>query len=372
MLGRLNRLLIGVTFLVTACAITESGQDGASRVGASPLPPEAIRTGQPNSRAGKASPDIRRLHALARERSKIEPGREYPIGPGDLIEVNVFDLEEMSRKARVSAAGYINLPLIGAVKASGQDETDLAREIARRLEKKYLQDPQVDVFVEEYKSQQVAVTGAVSKPGLYPLTRENYTMLDMLSEAGGLTKEAGGVIEFVPAQHGQRSAAFGLAAAERRLAQSDDRRPSSEGIVINLNELLRGANRDVLDLPVLAGDVIFVPEAGSFTIEGWVEKPGTYPLGRDSTVLAAIATGGGSIFVARLTAVVVLRSGRDSSGERQRFEVDVEAIREGAAADLQLRAGDVVRVPANPLLVPVWGAYALLRDLIRFGGNVAV
>jgi polysaccharide export outer membrane protein len=319
--------------------------------------------------------DAERLRIIALERSRTATAESYLIGAGDLLEVNVFDLEEMNRKVRVAASGYVQLPLIGAVKAAGRSESDLSAEIAKRLSKNYLQNPQVDVFVEEYKSQQVAVTGSVAKPGLYPLTRDRYTILDMISEAGGLTREGGAVIQFIPAVAGKISAAFEVASAAEGIPLGNDSSGplgSADGISIDLNDLLRGGNKTALNVPVAAGDVIFVPEAGSFTIEGWVEKPGTYGLTRNTTVLAALSTGGGALFPARLANVRILRATEGSREARQAIEVDLNAVRAGRTPDVPLRSGDIVRVPGWKMLMVPWGMYTFVKSLVSVGASIPI
>jgi polysaccharide biosynthesis/export protein len=308
------------------------------------------------------------LAAIAAERRNVDPAAAYVLGPGDAITVTVFDLEEMNRKVRVSQRGDVQLPLIGSVRAAGRSESELAREIATRLERDYLQNPQVDVFVDEYRSQQVAVTGAVASPGLYPLTRDRYTILDMISEAGGLTRDAGSVIEFIPGRRSGRTEAFELA----RSASSFSEELAGQGIQIELNDLMRGSNRASVNVPVVAGDVIFVPESGSFAIDGWVDKPGTYPITRGMTVLGALSAGGGPLMPARLSSVELLRSTSTSGEAREIVDVDVDAIKSGEAPDVELRSGDVIRVPGNALLIPPWAVYQLFRDLIRLGASVPV
>lgn len=321
--------------------------------------------------------DLERLRLIAAERAGAKAREAYLIGPGDLLEINVFDLPELSRKVRVSTSGFIQLPLIGGIKAAGLSEADLASEIARHLSTNYLQDPQVGVFVDEYKSQQVAVTGSVAKPGLYPLTRERYTILDMLSEAGGLTKEAGPVVEFIPAVPGRTSAAFDAATAGGRIpagvgSAEGGVNPGADGISIDLNDLLRGGTRDALNLPVVAGDVIYVPEAGSFTIEGWVDKPGTYLVTRGMSVLAALSAGGGQLFPSRLGRVEILRAANGDQSGREVQVVDLDAIRDAREPDVLLRAGDIVRVPAWKTLMIPWGFYTFIKSLISVGASIPI
>lgn len=345
----------------------------ASTLTATPQPEAAATTEAPEEsvpwQAGAS--DDERLRVLAAERARIEPEKSYLIGSGDLIEINVFDVAEMNRKVRVATSGFIQLPLIGAVRATGRTESDLAQEIAERLNTNFVQNPQVNVFVEEYKSQQVAVTGSVSKPGLYPLTKDRYTILDVISEAGGLTKEAGSIIEFVPAQKsGGRSAAFEVATAGghvKRLGGDE----GAEAITIDLNELLRGANRSMLGFSVVAGDVVYVPEAGSFTIEGWVDKPGTYPITRRMTVLAALSAGGGPLLPSKLGQVQLLRA-KDGGGNIDVAELDLNAVRDGQARDTELRSGDIVRVPGSALLMVPWGFYSVIKGLVSIGASIPI
>jgi len=201
------------------------------------------------TRASGSRSDEQRLQQIAAERGSMTPDTSYRIGPGDLIEVTVFDLQEMNRKVRVESNGGIQLPLVGAVTVAGKSEADIAHEIASRLST-FVRSPQVTVFVQEYKSQQVAVTGSVAKPGLYPLTRERRTIIDMISEGGGLTRDAGALVEFIPARPGD----------SLRAAPSPDAvRNDPRGIYIELAELMRGGNGGANNVPVMPGDVIYVP-----------------------------------------------------------------------------------------------------------------
>ena len=365
------RRLAGIVLLALV-----AGCSGEVSNGTSPAAPAgAGDVTQDPGPSSQLPPALARLRAISLERETERPAESYRIGPGDLLELNVFDLPELNRKVRVARSGYVQLPLIGAVQAEGRSEAELARDIAARLRRDYLHDPQVDVFVEEYKSQQVAVTGAVAEPGLYPLTRERYTILDMISEAGGLTKDSGGVIEFIPALDGKSSPVFAVASAGDALPAglgAPDSLGGSDAVAIDLNELLRGGNQAALNVPVAAGDVIFVPEAGTFTIEGWIDKPGTYPLGRTTTVLAAISAGGGPLFPARLGRVEILRNTNGGESAREAIEVDLGAVREGTAADVPLRSGDIVRVPAWKTLVVPWGVYELVRSLVHIGASMPI
>lgn len=333
-------------------------------------PPEVARVEEPvaakPAELHDARSDDERLQALVKERGSSDGDASYRIGTDDLLEINVFGLPDMSRKARVGTNGAIEMPLIGSVRASGMSASELSHDIANRLRKgEYVTDPQVDVLIDEYRSRQVSVTGSVAKPGLYPLTKSRYTIVDMLSEAGGLTKEAGGVIEFLPAEAGGSDLA-----AVQPLAGVDASDLGERAITIDLSDLLRG-KKGSLRLPLTAGDVIYVPEAGSFTIEGWVDKPGTYPITRKATVLAALSAGGGPLMPASLSRVELLRSNGES-GDRTSQRVDLVAIRNGQAKDVELRSGDIVRVPGNVILMVPWSFYSVIKGVVSVGAALPV
>ena len=111
---------------------------------------------------------------------------EYRIGPSDLLAVTVFQVQDLDREVRVNNAGQVSLPLIGSVDAAGRTVTELEAQIARAYGAKYLQDPQVSVFVKEFASQRVTVGGAVQKPGVFPLTSSRLTLLQAIALAEGL------------------------------------------------------------------------------------------------------------------------------------------------------------------------------------------
>lgn len=114
---------------------------------------------------------------------------EYRIGPSDLLTVTVFQIEDLDRDVRVNNAGQVSLPLIGAVGAAGRTVNELETVIASRYAARYLQNPQVSVFVKEFSSQRVTVGGAVTKPGIFPMPTR-LTLLQALALAEGLQPTA--------------------------------------------------------------------------------------------------------------------------------------------------------------------------------------
>lgn len=169
-----------------------------------------------------------------------EPGEaaRYRIGTDDLLQVDVFQAEELSRKYRVSESGVIVMPLIGAVEIGGLTPPEAQDVIAAALQRRYLQDPQVSVFVEEYASRTVTVAGAVEKPGVYPVT-PNTTLLQAVALGGGVTRVAkeDQVILFRPRDGG-----------------------AMQAYVVDLKKIEKGELRDP---ELIAKDRVVVPTSGT-------------------------------------------------------------------------------------------------------------
>ena len=124
--------------------------------------------------------------ASALPRAPSQPGgaRDYRIGPDDLLEIQVFGVEQLTRTVRVNSRGMVSLPLIGTLEVGGLGAQQAEALIVAKLAESYLQDPQVSLFIKEYTSQRVTIEGAVNKPGVYPL-RGPTTLLQSLAVAGG-------------------------------------------------------------------------------------------------------------------------------------------------------------------------------------------
>jgi len=122
--------------------------------------------------------------ALAPAPTAVAAVKDYRVGPGDLIEVEVLDVDSLKRTARVNAAGALSLPLIGQVPVAGLTSHEVEERIAGRYGEKYLQNPQVSIFIKEFTTERITVEGAVSRPGIFPLTGP-MTLLRVLAVAGG-------------------------------------------------------------------------------------------------------------------------------------------------------------------------------------------
>ena len=116
----------------------------------------------------------------------ISLNKDYRIGPNDLLDVEVLELDKdnAKRTVRVNAAGSVSLPLIGSIVVAGLTADQAENHIAQRYAEKYLQNPQVSIFVKEFTTERITVDGAVAKPGIYPLVGQ-ITLLRALALAGG-------------------------------------------------------------------------------------------------------------------------------------------------------------------------------------------
>lgn len=244
----------------------------------------------------------------------------YHIGPGDLLNIAVFGVDELNTTVRVSSKGNIMLPLVGELNVEGRSPQDVENMLVDRLYK-YMHNPEASVFVAEYRSQRVSVTGAVNNPGVQTLTQPR-TVLELLSLSGGLSPAAGDQIY---------------------VQTTVNNKP--ERLIIDLDEVLSDANNKSFSLLLHGGDSIFVPKAGVVFVEGAVNTPGAYPVKGQTGVLEAIAMARGTTFDARPHDVQVIT--RNDAGERIVVSVPLDEARANETPDLPLHDGDIVVVPSN-------------------------
>ncbi len=329
--------------------------------------------GKPSVGSLSESNDMAMLTQLWEKRTRESSLEDYPLGAGDVLEISVPNLDEIQTfSARITGDGTITLPLVGNVRAAGQTEGQLRDEIRRRLEATYMKDPQVNVFVREYRSRQVAVTGAVQKPGLYNLTNGASTVLDVIGEAGGMIPDAAPRVLLFPAEAATSSAKGAVASPTAMAAFSKGPHaqlvPKPEPIVINLQNLSQGGSQIYLTLPVRPGDVLMVPPGGEVLVEGWVEKPGSYKITPGLTLLGTVAAAGGPHFAADSSAVELIRTKKD--GGKVSFVADLDKIKSGEMQDIAVQEGDIIAMPSSPVKVGPYGVYSLISNMVRVGASV--
>lgn len=178
--------------------------------------------------------------------------KDYRVGPNDLLDIEVMDLDNMKRTVRVNAAGAISLPLIGSVAAIGLTAQQLEARIAARYSEKYLQNPQVSVFIKEFTTERITVDGAVIKPGIYPLTGQ-ITLLRALALAGGFgpIADSNEVMLFRVNEKGERQMAV-FDVDNIRAGKSDDPAIKGDDLIVVQRDASRrllkdSIFRDVID-----------------------------------------------------------------------------------------------------------------------------
>jgi len=185
----------------------------SSSEGTSSIAKTSVHTPEGEASRVKPEPAVVRLPESAKEfTSMSEPGNvAYRIGPLDVLSITVFRVPELSTTVQVADTGTINLPLIGEVPAAGRTAQEVEQDVTARLSEKYLQNPQVTVFIKEYNARRVTVDGSVKKPGVYPL-RGRTSLLQAITMAEGLdhNRASGDVVVFRQIDGKRKAARFNL------------------------------------------------------------------------------------------------------------------------------------------------------------------
>jgi len=220
---------------------------------------------------------------------------EYKLGAGDTVRVVVYENPDMTTETQVSEAGKISFPLVGEVAIGGLSRSEAEAKIAGLLQKGgFVNKPQLNISILEYRSQQVSVLGQVNKPGKYAIDGPS-NVLDLISLAGGVSDAGADHVTLIKNEQGK--------AVKHN---------------INLADLFQAANlKD--NIEVGNGDMIYVARAPVFYIYGEVQRAGAYRLEPGMTVMQALSVGGG--LSPRGTERGVKVSRRDEGGELHRLEV---------------------------------------------------
>ncbi len=258
----------------------------------------------------------------------------YRLGPGDVLDITIFEVEELSKPAVMAPDGTVRLPLVGTVELAGLTPTEAAERLRRLYANNLIRDPQIAVSVKEYNSQPVAVLGAVARPGVYQL-RGPRRLTDVLALAEGLTPEAGSeiLISRPEAPRGDAGGPGGPGAggAERTLS-------------VATSALISLSGRPEDNPWVQAHDTIRVSRAGVVYVVGEVGRAGGFPLKdrEQITVLKALSLAEG---LKRTASPQKARIIRQRAGSRQETPVRVNDILGGRAPDPPLGPDDILFVP---------------------------
>ena len=198
------------------------------------------------------------------------PVAEYRLGAGDVVRISVYQSPDLTLEARISEAGLVSYPLLGAVKIGGVSVSAAEKLIADGLKNgNFVKAPQVSVLVTQVRGNQASVLGQVNRPGRFPIESPDLRLSDLLAIAGGISISGADTVILVGTRGGQR-------------VRKE----------IELSNLFRSASGDD-DMLVLNGDVVYVERAPIAYIYGEVQRPGPMRLERGLTVMQALATGGG-------------------------------------------------------------------------------
>jgi polysaccharide biosynthesis/export protein len=289
--------------------------------------------------------------------------REYTIGPEDVLDINVFEAQEMNREVRVSASGEISLPLLGAIRAAGLTPRELETALEELLHQKYMKDPHIGVFVREMQSHAVSVMGAVRKPGIFQI-RGSKTLLEILSLAEGLADDAGeGVIVLrgagqnnAPGSTSEKANDVTESSPAMRL-QEPESAPAMGGgaekssafspnvVQVNLKDLLDSTDPSH-NPAVYPGDIVKVSRAGIVYVVGAVKRPGGFAMKTNEriSVLQAIALSEGLTRTAAKNGARIIHT-NEQNGARTGTPIDLGKILTGKAPDPMLGPRDIVFVP---------------------------
>lgn len=237
---------------------------------------------------------------------------QYLLGDGDVVKITVYDHADLETTVRINSNGTFLFPLIGEVDVEGITVTQVSERLGNQLADGYIINPQVTVFVEEFRSKKAIIMGQVEKPGLYEL-RGSTTLLELISKAGGLKKEAGTTVMI-----------------KRKIDEG------AGGVVtVDLTKLIEEGDTS-LDVAIRDKDNVFISKSGTFFVTGEVGKPDVYNFEAGTTVIKAITMAGGFTAIASKSKVRLIRV---TDGE--------EVLLERVAMHTLILPDDVIVVPES-------------------------
>jgi len=302
-------LAITLVFVIGANAQQMTGQNAPQSA--------AVPAGQPAVQAAPNPPGSSG-NSPSTNGNAISGAGLVKFGPGDLIEVNVYNVPELTSKARVSNSGDVYLPLIDYVHIEGLTQEEAQALIEKRLDEGgFVRNPHVTLFVDEAASQGVTLIGEVGRPGIYPDVVD-HKLYEVLSEAGGFTQSASHKITII-------------------------RRDQPQTIHVDLPRNLGddpGGN-----IEVLPGDTIIVPRAPVIYVVGDVGRPSGILVDNGTiTVLQAIALAGGTNHTAKMGGARIIHKTPTGMTETR---IELKKMLEAKAPDLNLQADDILFIPVS-------------------------
>ncbi len=313
---RIPNLLFRLLSLVVGLAVFGFLQLGVAQNGS--LPQDT--THPQDTTTEPLTPSIQPLGTAPEKASRVVTNSSaLVLGPGDEVEVTVYGAPDLSGHSRVSADGNISMPLIGYVRIAGLSSSEAEGAIEAKLrQNNVVKDPQVSVYVKEYGSSGISVTGEVAKPGFYSALGP-HRLFDVLQAAGGTTDKAANKV--LISHRGQEDATTVYISKD-----------SAEIAASNVE--------------LQPGDTVVVPKAGIVYVLGEVTRPGGYVLNSTGgiTVLQVVAAAGGPTHVASAGKTRLLR--RTENGFQEQG-VDLKKLLRGKAHDVSVRDQDILFIPSS-------------------------
>lgn len=330
----LNRLIVFIAVVISLSACASSGKSASSY--------QTFQNSNPNIDAINA-----KLQTTIKPKS-----REYRLGSGDRLDLNIFQADQLSREYQISSSGQIQLPVAGRISIGGLTVEEAQAEIEKVLSKDLMIDPQVTISITEYASNEISVTGAVLSPNLYTV-KEGRSPFEMLTMAGGLSKEAGQQLHITTRQRNSESGEL-----------------ESLRMIVDMQTFFNPRTpeefkqkENIQNLVLLDGDSIYVPKTGLVYIDGAIKRPGSYALPSDTTIFSLLALAGGVKWSSSTRVVKVVRK---VGGATEVKNVNLSKVKSGNAPDFQLQSGDLILVGHNPLKRGIEAFFAYGLRLVMF------
>ncbi len=249
--------------------------------------------------------------------TRVASSGSLKLALGDLVEMTVYNVPELTTKTRISSNGDMYCPLVGYMHVAGLSAEEAQAAIEKRLSD-FVKSPHVSLFVAEYASEGASVLGEVVRPGVYPVMGQQH-LFSLLSAAGGLTEKSGRSLSITH--------------------RSDPNSPVTIDLPRNL------ADNSETNVPVYPGDVIIVRKADIVYVVGDVLRPsGVLMDSGGVSVLQALAIAGGTQRTAKLSGATILRKGPTGTVQTP---VDLKKILQAKAPDLPMQANDILIVPSS-------------------------
>lgn len=330
-----NSRKICLAIALSSCLLLSS-QAGRSQVSAQKPAgnSEAIPPPVPLETAQQTNDRIARLAMAASSKQA-----DYTIGSGDVVAIEVFEVPELSREIRVNESGFISIPLLpDKIHAAGLTPYQLQDTIAESLKNAGLvSNPQVTVSLKESHSAPITVIGAVKNPGIIQAVHQ-MTLLEVLSQVGGITTDAGSQILVTRTPRNQT--------ADGNLADDAVVPGPPVTITVDLNDLLDSGDSKY-DIALIGGDSVRVPRAGVIYVVGAVLHAGGFVMQNDRqqlTVLKAVSLAGGLQPTAKPQDAIILRRTAGTTNQ-QHLAIDLHKILRLKAEDVSLEESDILYVP---------------------------